>query len=125
MSISNLIQTLGNRFLNDGYWLNLDEHSNAYINDNLSSYLEDPASCSEHLLHVIAEYCTPLTHWDDVKLTLELGEGLDSEHFPIGSIISARNENGEILNAQFKKVHRDWFSLLETNVHVTIQDGDL
>ncbi|MFA0237876.1 hypothetical protein, partial [Vibrio sp. 10N.222.55.C7] len=77
MSTSNLTQTLGNRFLDAGYWLNLDEHANAYINDNLSSYLEDPASCSEHLLHAIAEYCTPLAHWDDVKLTLELDENLD------------------------------------------------
>lgn len=125
MSTSNLTQTLGNRFLDAGYWLNLDEHANAYINANLSNYLEDPASCSEYLLHVIAEYCTPLTHWDDVKLTLELGEDLDSELFPIGSILTAQDENGEMLDTQFKKVHRYWFSLLERNVHVTIQEGDL
>lgn len=100
----NHIISLGNHLLQSGYWLNLTDEAESYINTNLHNF---PSEYSDqHMIHVMANHCTGLVDWLQVITFLDLA--VQDDTCSIGTYISVLGEDEQLIYF-YKKVSPEWY----------------
>ncbi|NVC72621.1 hypothetical protein [Vibrio vulnificus] len=121
-TVSNVVQSLGNHLIDNGYWLDATDNAQSYINEHLPNFPQRVEGDDEHLLYVMAEFCIGLVDWEQVKAYLDLPESWESSRFSVNQVIATQDENGDVVT-YYRKVTPDWYMpLIEEVFEVSIND---